>query len=81
MSLALYFFLNPAGHFGLTAVTFLVCLPLTQVIVDFFKITSAGEGEAEGAIVGVGDGCATIFSWTNFVFIVGCEKVKPLIDR
>jgi hypothetical protein len=29
-----YFFLNPAGHLGLIAVTFLATLPLTQVI-DF----------------------------------------------
>jgi hypothetical protein len=28
-----YFFLYPAGHAGLTAVTFLVSLPLVQVIV------------------------------------------------
>jgi hypothetical protein len=28
-----YFFLYPEGHFGLTAVTFLITLPLTQVIV------------------------------------------------
>ena len=30
----LYFFLYPAGHLGLTAVTFLVTLPLVQVIVE-----------------------------------------------
>jgi hypothetical protein len=29
----LYFFLYPAGHLGLTAVTFLVTLPLIQVMV------------------------------------------------
>jgi len=28
-----YFFLYPAGHTGLTAVTFFVILPLTQVMV------------------------------------------------
>jgi hypothetical protein len=27
--------LNPAGHLGFTAVTFLVCLPLVQMRVDF----------------------------------------------
>ena len=31
-----YFFLYPAGQTGLTAVTFLINLPLTQVIVIFF---------------------------------------------
>ena len=30
-----YFFLYPAGHTGLTAVTFLVTVPFTQVIVRF----------------------------------------------
>jgi hypothetical protein len=32
---ATYFFLYPVGHLGPTAVTFLVSLPLTQVIVLF----------------------------------------------
>ena len=32
-----YFFLKPAGHFGLTAVTFLISFPLTQMIVVFFR--------------------------------------------
>ena len=31
-----YFFLYPTGHKGFTSVTFLVSLPLTQVIVVFF---------------------------------------------
>ena len=35
-----HFFLYPFGHFGLTAVTFLDCLPLTQVIVVFFFAAS-----------------------------------------
>ena len=34
--LEVYFFLYPFGHFGFTAVTFLVKLPLTQVMVFFF---------------------------------------------
>ena len=33
----LYFFLYPAGHLGLTAVTFLVTLPLMQVMVVFLS--------------------------------------------
>jgi len=34
-----YFFLYSTGHFGFTAVTFLVVLPLVQVIVVFFRVT------------------------------------------
>ena len=45
---ASYFFLYPAGHFGLMAVTFCVSLPLTQVIVLFFVKTV-------GFVLGVGD--------------------------
>ena len=36
-----YFFLNPVGHFGLTAVTFLVLFPFMQVIVFFVAVISA----------------------------------------
>jgi len=36
----IYFFLYPVGHLGFTAVTFLLVLPLTQVIELFF--TAAG---------------------------------------
>ena len=39
----LYFFLYPAGHLGLAAVTFLVTLPLVQMIVDF-------EGDDEASV-------------------------------
>jgi len=35
-----YFFLYPLGHFGFTAVTFLVNLPFRQVIVDFFLVAA-----------------------------------------
>jgi hypothetical protein len=35
-----YFFLNPAGHFGFTAVTFLFVLPLTQVMVVTFDLAA-----------------------------------------
>ena len=56
MSLTLYFFLYPAGHFGLTDVTFFVNFPLIHVIVDFlsFRTTgiAGGVGE-EDAIEGV----------------------------
>ena len=34
--LQVYFFLYPFGHFGFTALIFLVNLPLTQVMVFFF---------------------------------------------
>jgi hypothetical protein len=41
-----YFFLYPAGHFGFSAVTFLVSLPLKQVIVDFFVAAFVGDADA-----------------------------------
>jgi hypothetical protein len=62
MSLTLYFFLYPAGHFGFIAVTFLVILPFTQEIVLFFKITADGDGEGLEEMVGAGDGFKIIFS-------------------
>jgi hypothetical protein len=68
-----YFFLYPFGHTGFTAVTFLLILPLTQVIVDFF---------AEGAAVAVGAGSAFAGApCDNFTLIVGDEKVKLLALR
>ena len=78
MSLAAYFFLNPAGHFGLTAVTFFVDLPLMHVIVDFLIFCTTGivAGSAEG--VGEGDasngvtGCVLGLCVT-FIFITGAE--------
>jgi hypothetical protein len=42
--------LYPVGHLGLTAVTFLVIFPLTQLIEVFFK--------AAGFDAAVGDGLA-----------------------
>ncbi len=51
-----YFFLYPAGHFGLTAVTFLEVFPLRQIIVDFFT------GDFCGAAVGVGVGVGVTFT-------------------
>jgi hypothetical protein len=50
-----YFFLYPDGHFGFTAVTFLVVLPLTQVIEVFLAAT----GLADAVGVGVADGVGT----------------------
>lgn len=49
---ATYFFLYPAGHFGATAVTFFVTLPLMHVIVVFF---AAGFEVGEGVGVALGD--------------------------
>lgn len=53
----LYLLLKPLGHLGFTAVTFLVVLPFTQVIVNFF---AAGFTDATtvGVVVGVGVGDA-----------------------
>ncbi len=74
-----YFFLNPAGHLGLMAVTFLVVFPFTQEIVTFFLATVA---VAIGVSVGVGEGVATTsFSCDNLTLIVGEEKVNPLADK
>ena len=56
MSLTLYFFLYPAGHFGLTDVTFFDNFPLIHVIVVFltFRTTGIAEGVGEeDAIEGV----------------------------
>ena len=50
------FFLNPAGHFGDTALTFFVVFPLTQVIVDFFFATATGAAETAGAGVATAEG-------------------------
>ena len=62
MSLTLYLFLYPVGHFGLTPVTFLVILPFTQEIVLFFRVTTDGVGEGLGEMVGAGDGFKILFS-------------------
>ena len=56
-------------------------LPLLQEIVVFFRAIVDGVGEADGEIVGAGDGLAMTFSCTNFVLIVGCENVKLFIER
>jgi hypothetical protein len=87
-----YFFLYPAGHLGLTAVTFLVSLPLTQEIVIFFEgcttvaivaellgvgvVEIDGEGDAE--VVGLGDGLAAGEFLSALIKILGEEKWKPL---
>jgi len=74
LSLTLYFFLNPAGHLGLTAVTFLIVFPLTQEIVDFFT-TGVGVGVAVG--VGVGVGVGRTLGISSLTLICGVENVKP----
>jgi hypothetical protein len=51
-----YFFLYPVGHFGLTEVTFLLNLPLRQVIVVFLT--------AFGLDSGLGDDLGD--SWESF---------------
>jgi hypothetical protein len=68
LHLILYFFLKPAGHFGFTAVTFLLVLPLTQVIVTAFA-----TGLAEALGVGVGSGAGGGASCSSFTLIVGDE--------
>jgi hypothetical protein len=58
-----YFFLYPAGHFGFTAVTFFIVLPLRQVIVIFLGAgvlligttrSALCEGDAEAVTEGLG---------------------------
>jgi hypothetical protein len=49
-----HFFLYPVGHFGFTDMTFLLNLPLTQVIVVFFAIKT-------GAVEALGFGVGSIF--------------------
>jgi hypothetical protein len=67
----LYLFLYPVGHFGLTAVTFLVILPLTQLIELFF--TAAGFAGALATGIGVADGVGAGDSCESFTLIVGDE--------
>ena len=63
LSLTLYFFLYPVGHFGFTAVTFFVILPLTHEIVDFFTTGEAVEvGVGKMDILGDGLGLGDIAS-------------------
>jgi hypothetical protein len=75
-----YFFLYPAGHLGLTAFTFLVSLPLTQVIDDFLELdtlVATGLAIDSGLLItttvleSMFDVCCRIFA-----LIVGLEKVK-----
>ena len=54
MSLAAYFFLYPAGHFGLTADNLFVVFPFIQVI-DVLR-TDTGVGVGEGTTVGAAEG-------------------------
>ena len=58
------------------AVTFLVVLPLTHVIVVFFGVAALAEALGEG--VAVGEGVTTgSAAWLNFTFSVGDENVNP----
>ena len=52
------------------AVTFLVVLPLTQVIEIFFGVAGLAEALGEGATTGSA-------AWLNFTFSVGDENVNP----
>jgi hypothetical protein len=54
--------LNPLGQDGLTAVTFLVVLPFTQVMVVFFTVV--------GLALGVGVGLVSL-TYVSFNLIVG----------
>ena len=47
-----YFFLKPAGHFGAAPVTFLMTLPLMQVIVVFFIAGCVGGVGGVGGEIG-----------------------------
>jgi hypothetical protein len=71
-----YFFLNPIGHFGFLADTFLVVFPFTQVIVVFL---AAAAGEVVALLVGVATGLDT--SCFIFTFKIGDENVKLFAVR
>jgi hypothetical protein len=51
---SLYFFLYPAGHFGLTALTFFTNLPFTHVMAIFFAITGLRVGAGAALSTGAG---------------------------
>jgi hypothetical protein len=55
------------------AVTFLVVLPLTHVIVVFFGVAALAEALGEGVAEGAGDGA----SCESLTLMLGVEKVKP----
>jgi hypothetical protein len=44
-----FFILNPGGHLGFTAVTFLVSLPLTQAMVVFFSAAALAAARIRAA--------------------------------
>jgi hypothetical protein len=76
--------LYPVGHFGFTPNTFLVTLPLVQVIIIF--LATAGAGLAgitvltSGLAVLVAAGATSTFGGSvciNLTFNVGAEKVNP----
>ena len=55
------------------AVTFLVVLPLTHVIVVFFGVTGLAEALGEGVAVGAG----VVASCENLTLMLGVENVNP----
>lgn len=68
-----YLFLNPDGHFGFTPETFLMLLPLIQVMVILAAAgLAAALGVEEELLVAVTGAC----SWVSLMRIVGEEKVK-----
>jgi hypothetical protein len=75
--------LYPIGQVGLTAVTFLAVLPLTQVMVVFTRALAAGWSVTAGVGVAVTTGVAEAVgaSCVSFTFKVGDENVNPFADK
>ena len=84
-----YFFLNPAGHLGFVPESFLINLPLAQVMVIFFAVAAAGLAAATSlSSLTSGAGLSFLTSavpvlgvaaeevWFNLMRSVGDEKVK-----
>ena len=55
-----YFFLYPAGHLGLTAVTFFESLPFKQVMVVFFIAPALASAASFAAVALIGERTATV---------------------
>jgi hypothetical protein len=68
--------LKPEGHFGLTAVTFLVAFPFLQVIVTFLA-----TGFTVATRVGVGVAVGAVDSCVNLTLSVGEENPNPYAPR
>lgn len=65
----------PIGHFGFTAVIFLVVFPLMQVIEVFFAGAALATVEGDGVGEGVETACV------SFTLTVGDENVNPYAPR